>query len=110
MPFGQLRRRDWRRSIPRGAVVSKETNMPSTRSCPLVERSLELLIEARIELQSRSEISLLPQLDDIIALLQRAKYSTPPDHQLLTEALKVLGAGLAAFPAIMRLIHSLSKN
>ena len=84
--------------------------MPSTKSCPLVERSIELLMEARTELQSRSKISWPPQLDDAIALLQRARCSTPPDHHLLTEALKVLGAGLAAFPVIVRLIDSLRKD
>ena len=84
--------------------------MPSTGSCPLVERSIELLMEVRIEFQSRSEISWPPQLDDAIALLQRAKCSTPPDHHLLTEALKMLAAGLAAFPAIVRLVRSLSKD
>ena len=84
--------------------------MPSTETCVLVERSIELLIEVRIELQNRPEISWPYQLDDAIALLQRAKHSIPPDHQLQKEALRMIGAGLAALPAIERLISLLHKD
>ncbi len=84
--------------------------MPSIETCVLVERSIELLMEVRIELQNRPEISWPYQLDDAIALLQRAKHSVPPDHQLQKEALRMIGAGLAAFPAIERLINLLHKD
>ena len=80
------------------------------RPCDLVERSIALLLEVRVELQSRPEISWPSQLDDAIELLQKAKHSAPPDQHLLKEALKLIGAALAAFPAIARLIRSLSED
>lgn len=84
--------------------------MPSSEPCVLVERSIELLIEVRIELQNRPEISWPYQLDDAIELLQRARQSTPPDHQLQKEVLRMIGAGLTAFPVIERLISLLRKD
>lgn len=73
----------------------------------LVEESLVLLREVRAGLHNESNCDLVKALDRAMVMLEGALNQGSADAGIVNETLKVLGQGLAALPALQRLIEML---
>jgi hypothetical protein len=73
----------------------------------LVEDSLALLREVRAGLHNESNRELVAALDEAIAMLEVTVNQEPVRADHVEKVLKVLGQGLAALPALQRLIELL---
>lgn len=77
----------------------------------LVIQAIDLLRQARSGLNSESSRSLEVSLDKAIGKLHRYLRESPDDpDQVVVAVLKILGRGLAALPALQRLIEMMTRK
>jgi hypothetical protein len=76
----------------------------------LVEEVTALLRAVRVDLNSELSRTLGPSLDEAIGKLEGCMYEGPSTHGVAVGVLKVLAQGLAALPAIQRLIEMMKDK
>lgn len=84
-----------------------EEHVMKTFRRSLVEDSLVLLREVRAGLHNESDRELVAALDEAIVMLEVCVIQEPIRADHAEKVLKVLGQGLAALPAMQRLIELL---